>query len=326
MTEAITSNSMIPANPGIAAAQIAAGAQVIAPTVTVTPPIVAPVTTPVPAVEAYDFWGGVEQRGEPEQIPAQPAGAPVAPVAPGVSPTAGQPTVPVATALTPEQHAAIIEADAKGAPVAVPAPAQAPQQVDGLMQQTIAHLAQTEYAMPKEVADKLVSNPEEVYPTLAATMHVRLASQIGQAVSTLLPSIVEKIVSAKLEANRLENDFFRLYPLLADPRFRSVVAQSLSMARQANPQAPREQVMNDGASLAALKLRIAPQGVAPAQVVVPGAPLSPAPIPVQQPLVAPVAPLAVVPFQPAAGGGGALPNLAPGLENEFEALALDQNW
>ncbi len=323
MTDAITSNSMIPSNPGIVAQQLAAGAQVVAPIAPGAAPIVAPAQAPVPAVEAYDFWGGVEQRIEPEALPAQPGEVPVAPVVPAASPTAGQPTVPVATALTPEQHAAIIEAGAVAAPVAAPQAPAPVAPVGDITQQTIAHLASTEYAMPKEVADKLVSNPEEVYPTLAATMHVRLATQIGQAVSSLLPAIVEKIVGSKIEAHRLENDFFRLYPQLADPRFRPVVAQSISMARQANPQATREQVMNDGASLAALKLRITPQGVAPAQVVAQVPALQPAQIPVQQPNLSPVA---VVPFQPAAGGGGALPNLQPALENEFEVLAMDQNW
>lgn len=326
MTDAITSNSMIPSNPGIVAQQIKDGAQVVAPIVPGASPIVEPAQLPAPGVESYDFWGGVETRIEPEAIPAQPGAEPVQPVVPAASPTAGQPVVPAADALTPEQHAAIIEAGAVAAPVAAPQPAAAPQPIGDITQQTIAHLAQTEYAMPKEVADKLVSNPEEVYPTLAATMHVRLATQIGQAVSTLLPPIVEKIVNSKLEAQRLENDFFRLYPLLADPRFRPVVAQSLSMARQANPQATREQVMNDGASLAALKLRIAPQAQpVQAQVVAQAQGVQPAQVPVQQPNVA-IAPLAVVPFQPAVGGGGALPNVQPELENEFEALANDPNW
>ncbi len=326
MTDAMTSNSMIPANPGIVAQQLKDGAQLVAPVPATVAPIVEPAQLPAPGVESYDFWGGVEQRIEPAALPAQPDTVPGQTVVPAPSPTAGQPTVPAATALTPEQHAAIIEAGAGVASVAAPQPAAAQQPVGDIMQQTINHLAGTEYAMSKELADKLVSNPEEVYPTLAATMHVRLATQIGQAVSSLLPSIVEKIVNSKLEAQRLENDFFRLYPLLADPRFRPVVAQSLSMARQANPQAAREQVMNDGASLAALKLRIAPQAQpVVAQVVARTNGVQPPVMPVQQPVVA-LAPLAVAPFQPAVGGGGALPNLVPELENEFEALAIDPNW
>ena len=174
--------------------------------------------------------------------------------------------------------------------------------------------------MSKDLAEKLVLNPEEVYPTLAATMHVRLATQIGQAVQNILPQVIEKVVTAKLEANRLENDFFRTYPQLADIRFRAVVAQSLSIARQASPQASREQIMNDGAALAAMKLRLQlpaqpPQGL-PIQPVVSQVPV--------QPALIPVPPLPVAPFQPAVGGGGALPNpAAPVLENEFALMAMD---
>lgn len=323
MVDAVTGNSMIPTDPGIAAAQIAAGAKVIAPPSSGAPPMVGePPVAPAPPVEAYDFWSGVEKQIAPAQVPPEEPAAPAQlDAVPPVVPPVPAPVVPEATALTPEQQAAIVEAGAAQAQPVLTAPTAAPVTDQNLLiQQTIEHLARTEYAMPQDVADKLVSKPEEVYPTLAATMHVRLATQIGQAVQNLLPSVIDKIVTAKLEANRLENDFFRSYPQLADIRFRTVVAQSLSMARTASPQAPREQIMSDGAALAAMKLRLQPQAIPqPGQPVVPQAIVQPALIPVQ--------PQVLAPFQPAVGGGGALPNpAAPELVNEFEALAMDQNW
>lgn len=327
-----TGNSMIPSNPSIAAQQIAEGAQQIAPLsagapptsqvpqVAVQPPVQAPSTVEAPVqaplpVEAYDFWSGVEKRVDPSQVPtpvvAPPAQAPsqeqiVAPVAAPAQQPAQLPSPEMQ--LSPEQQAAIVEAGAAEAPTPTQAPAPAPTtDLSAMEAQTIAHLAKTEYALPEAVATRLVSEPEVVYPELAARLHVRLAGQIGQAMQQLLPGIIEQVVDRKIAAQSMENDFFRSYPQLADRRFRPVVTQSLRMARTASPQAGRDQVMSDGAALAAIKLRLQlTNGL-------------------QQPVVALQAPPALQPFQPAVGSSAQLPLAMPEV-NEFELLANDQNW
>ncbi len=339
MNDAVTGNTMIPSSPGIAVQQLASGAQQVAPQTAGAPPMVGQVAAPVaptppepppPSVEAYDFWSGVEKRVDPgqevipEPAPAVIPPAIVPPAAPEAPPVQAQPpaqpvapeAVPVQPlaepALSPEQQAAIVEAGALGAPPAQPQ-APAPQQdFSAIEAQTIEHLAKTEYALPPAEATRLVSEPEVAFPELAARLHVRLATQLGQAVQQILPSVIEQVVDAKMRAQQLENDFFRSYPQLADARFRPVVAHSLRMARQASPQAGREQVMSDGAALAAMKLRITNftgNGV-------------------QQPVVTP--PLVAQPvqpqFQPAVGGGVGLPMLPQAPVNEFEALANDLNW
>lgn len=321
MTEALTSNTMIPANPGIAVQQAQAGAQVVTPPSAGAPPMVEPVQAPAPpAPEAYDFWSSVEKQVAPDQpqpleqapppaqpppVQAEPPAPPVVPEQPPVQPPAVAP--PQEPMLTPEQQAALVEAGA--AEAAVP-PQQAPapmQDFSAVEAQTIAHLARTEYALPEAEATRLVSEPEVVFPELAARLHVRLATQIGQAVQQILPSVIEQVVDGKMKAQALENDFFRSYPQLSDPRFKPVVAQSLRMARQASPQASRAQVMSDGAALAAMKLRLNMSNGG------------------QQPVAAfqpPVQP----PFQPATGGGVGLPILPQEPPNEFEVLANDPNW
>jgi len=347
MTDALTGNSMMPTHPGIVAQQIADGAQQVAPIASGAPPIAAAVAPP-PA-ESYDFWSGVEKQIAPQpeppvqqfQLPEQPV-APVAqpPAVPAVQPQVPEQAVPVAPvqpgvpvqpqvqapaappALLPEQQAAITEAGAAEQVIQPAAPQAPPQQApaqdfSAFEAQTIEHLAKTEYALPQDVADSLVSRPEEVYPRLAARLHVRLASQIGKAVQDFLPSVIDQIVTAKIEANRLENDFFRDYPQLSDQRFRPVVAQSMRMARQASPNGTRAQIMSDGAALAAMKLRIQPQVVAQQ------------PVAVQTPQVngqQPVYQQPVAPFQPAVGSGAGLPTPQATVQNEFEALAMDQNW
>jgi len=326
MNDAATGNSMIPSNPGIAVAQAQQGAQQVAPQSPGAPPMAAqvpapaaqpPPAVPAPPVEAYDFWSGIEQRVEPGQpaIPELPPMVPEAPPAqiqPQAQPVAPEQLPAQSPILSPEQQAAIVEAGALESPPAQPqAPAPAPGQDFSAMEaQTIAHLARTEYALPEAEATRLVSEPEVAFPELAARLHVRLATQIGQAVQQILPNVIEQVVDGKMKAQTLENDFFRSYPQLSDPRFRPVVVHSLRMARQASPQAGRDQVMNDGAALAVMKLRLQANGA-------------------QQPVVAPqIPPVQPVqpPFQPAIGGGVGLPTIPQEPVNEFAVLADDQNW
>lgn len=355
--EAQTGNNMIPSNPGIVQRQALDGAQTVAPMTQGYQPQQQqmqqqPQQQAAPAVESYDFWSGLEQTIEPteeydfpqqQQQPQQQYQYPQQqfqqqPASPGQQPQAQpqfdaqQPGGP--GQLTFEQQAAILEAQGGAQPQYQPqqapqqtqqAPAQAPQNYAAFEAQTIAHLASTEYAIPDDQARQMVAEPEKVYPQLAARMHVRLASQIGQAVQNMLPSVIDQMVEAKIRANNLEQEFFRNYKQLADPRFRPVVAASLRMARQINPQASPQQVMADGATLAAMKLRLNMNGFVPAQ----GQPVvqqQPQQFRQQQP-VQQYGPPPVQPFMPAQGGGGAVsPTHQQQPQNEFEALAMDPNW
>lgn len=335
---ALTGNSMIPANPGIAVAQLQDGAQQITPPTAGAPPTAGVVPAVVPSalpaaqpVESYDFWGAMENRVEPGQDiqvapPAQsttPEQFVVPVVAPAQQPAAlpsQDPNIPAG--LSFEQQAAIVEAGAGAAPTPTQPIPQAPRpDLATIEAQTIAHLAKTEYALPEAEATRLISKPEEAFPEYAARLHVRLAGQIGQAMQQILPGIIEQVVNGKLKAQALENDFFRGYPQLSDPRFRPVVAQSLRMARQASPQASREQIMSDGAALAAMKLRLQLTNGVQQPVVAPQVPAQAQPQPIQPAALAPVAP-----FQPALGGGAPLQPTQQIEQNEFEVLANDPNW
>lgn len=317
--QAQTGNSMIPSNPNIPIQQVQGGA------IQQTPHQAgAPAVVPAPQVDSSDFWGNIDKQTQPGLPPAQqealqPLPEPVQqPTLPAAVP--GEPAaLPAPDALTPEQLAVITEAGAHEAGYVQPQPAQPlPQPVQDTRtfeEQTIQNLAQSEYALPEAEATKMMTNPEEVFPLYAARLHVRLASQLGQAVQQILPSLINTAVDSRMKAQALENDFFTTYPQLRDARFRPVVAQSLRMAKQASPQASREQIMQDGAALAVMKLRIAPQQMPVQQQVAPLAPI--AQIPVQaQPLQ---------PFAPAIGGGG-LPIQPQVPLNEFEEMANDLNW
>ena len=215
------------------------------------------------------------------------------------------------TPLTPEQLQAISQYQQ---PQYAPAPAPVPTQNAQLEANAIAQLTQ-EYAIPQDVASQYVTEPEKMLPELAARLHIRIATALGQVISQILPSVITPIVEQKLQAIKLENEFFQQYPQLTDQRFRPVVMHSIALARQVNPNATREQVMSDGAMLAATKLRISLHAQGPA------------PVARQQAQVAPPRNNGYVPpYQPVMGGGAGLPTNPQVQINEFEALANDPNW
>lgn len=91
------------------------------------------------------------------------------------------------------------------------------------------------------------------------------------------------------------------------------------MIRQVNPQASREEVMRDGAALAAVRLRTRLGNVQePAQMpALPQMPLAPAPAQVQP----------QAPFTPAQSGGASEPVVPTDPnQNIFADLALDPDW
>ena len=166
---------------------------------------------------------------------------------------------------------------------------QQPLTPDQLRNSAIEQLANGDYALDEETAKQLVMEPEKVLPQLAAKIHVHIASQMGQVVQQLLPAMVGNIVEQRVKAIRAESEFFDQFPQLKDPRFRSVVTQSLQLAKQASPNATRAQIMNDGAVIAINRLRLQQRNAAP-----------------PQPVTTPPQP-----FQPAMGGGAAPPQPQP---------------
>ena len=165
MTNAQTGNNMIPSNPGIAEQQVRDGAQQVAPQHTGVSPNRSAQQPQQPAV---DFWADIEQRVSPNQAPAQGfEGMPEQPVAP-VQPESPQaPSEGDPSQLTPEQLAALAEAQDYGQPQQPQQPAQPQVQPQDLETQAIAQLSRTEYAMTEDEANAFVSDPGQVLPGLA---------------------------------------------------------------------------------------------------------------------------------------------------------------
>ena len=192
-----------------------------------------------------------------------------------------------------------------------------------LEKNAIDQLMNTEYALSEEEKNALISEPDTVLPRLAARMHVRMQVQTAQQIAQILPAMISQQIEQATKVQSLENSFFGQYPELNKPEYRQTVAESLAMIRQVNPQASREDVMRDGAALAAVRLKTRlgqAQQQAPLPKLPPQMPMGgPAHVPAQQPQG---------PFTPAQSGGGTEPVVPtdPNQNSIFATLANDPDW
>lgn len=344
----------IPANPEIQAA-IAQG-HPLQSEQPATPPGVVPATSQEqgldPAADAQDFFGGLaadmdnEISSSPEPLPSvQQPQRPVTPVEellyeapvhqrqPGETPESLLPTGPEVTSpleaaierplaeedlrMTAEQWAQTQQ------PTPPPQAPQIPQEQlpdpAVLEANAIEHLQNTEYVLSEEDKNALISEPDVVFPKLAARMHVRMQIQTAQQLAQILPGMIQQQIDQASKVQSLEQSFFGQYPELNKPEFRATVAQSLTMIRQVNPQASREEVMRDGAALAAVRLKTR-LGQTQQQAPLPQ-------LPSQMPLGGPQQ-VSQVPFTPAQSGGASEPVVPtdPNQANIFATLANDKDW
>jgi len=236
-----------------------------------------------------------------------------------------QPLVEEELRMTAEQWATQQRAMTPPAPEAPAAP-PVQEQIDPekLEQQAVDHLMATDYALSDEDKNALISEPDTVLPKLAARMHVRMQITTAQQLAQILPGMIAQQIQQQGKVQGLESQFFGQYPELNKPEYRATVAESLTMIRNVNPQASRDEVMRDGAALAAVRLKTRLSTPRP------NAPVAPA-SPQNMPLAAPIqshAPQAQAPFTPAQSGGGSEPVVPtdPNQDNIFAILANDADW
>ena len=285
-------------------------------------PTAAPPTVPA-VVEELPYEPPVHQRA-PGEVPES--------LVPQVGPE-GQPLEaaierPIAEEeirLTAEQWATQQRALTE-TPQATPIPTEQPQfDPVELEARAIKQLTETEYALTDDDKNALIAEPDKVLPGLAARMHVRMQVQLAQQIAQILPGIVQGQLEQANRVQGLESSFFGQYPELNKPQFKATVQESLAMIRQVNPQASREEVMRDGAALAAVRLRTK-LGGAQEPAIVPALPQN---MPLATPGLAQPAPARqLAPFSPAQSGGASEPVVPtdPNQDNIFAQLAMDPEW
>jgi hypothetical protein len=147
----------------------------------------------------------------------------------------------------------------------------------------------------------MIAEPDVAMPELAARVHVNIVRELGQYMHSVLPQLVEQHAAKQMASQAAEMEFFGRYPRLNRPEFKPIIAESLRMVKTFRPDASREEIMREGATLAAHRIRSAPQFQA------------------QQPPPARVAPPPFVPAQTRAGA----PQPQGGVQNVWADLSND---
>lgn len=152
-----------------------------------------------------------------------------------------------------------VEAPAEEAPQPQTQPqaqqTQAPQvDMNDLESKAMQHLESTLYNLDDETRRKLVTEPDQVMPQLAARLHVQIVKNIATQLPQIVEQRVQQILSVRDAASRAERDFFGKYPQLAKPEFQGDVVKALTTIKTMKPQATREEIEREGAQLAAFNI------------------------------------------------------------------------
>ncbi len=232
----------------------------------------------------------VEPAAEPK--PAEPAAA-AAPAEP-TAPTDAKPP-----AETPEEQ--------KPAEVAAVEPltdAQVQEQYDAWRKPHEEALV-GHYALSDEMVEELQTNAEVVIPKLLAKVHADVLTAVLGHTMRSMPGMVESVMTSRGQAQTDETAFYTMWPGLNPAEHGELVGRLGASYRQLNPNATREQFMQEVGAQAHVAARL---------------PVDAAPTPPAEP--------APVPFTPATGApapaGGTEPqNAFATLATQSEDLDLD---
>lgn len=157
------------------------------------------------------------------------------------------------------------------------------------------------YALDEATADKFLTEPQVVVPSLAAKLHKEVLRAAVNGILAEVPRVIEAYHERREASARNEKAFFDAWPQLKDHR--NTVLSYLTVYRQSNPMADLQTTIRDVGAMASVALRIPVPGTPAA------APTPPPPAPAPSPA-----------FQPALPGGGGRPVTQPQPKTGFEAL------
>jgi hypothetical protein len=110
------------------------------------------------------------------------------------------------------------------------------------------------YKISKDDADALTTDPESVFPKLAANLHMQIMTQVVtllQQHQSQLPQVVEQTARVVKSKEDAANKFQERWPeLLATPEGQKVAAEAAQIVRTRNPKASLEDVIEKSGKLA----------------------------------------------------------------------------
>jgi len=287
-------------------------------------PTSVPSAEPVPSGDEapFDFASlTVDDRytanDPPSEKPVVPA-SPVPPADPGIVPPASAAVPPStgAPASQPGQQPGQppTAAPEQPAPAATaqepPAPPAEPVDWEKHRKEFLPKLTDL-YKLTDQEAESLRTEPEKVYPAMAARLHYEVQAATYNSLLQVLPQIVSGLLESRQAADQADTAFYSSWPKLSktEKSHTEAIRNSIRAYRNANPKADMGTVIKNAGLMAMMSLGL--------PLDLPGAPV---------PLTTPLVPSA--PPRPAgAGGTGHVPRPAGpgggGSDNVFTDLAND---
>lgn len=197
-----------------------------------------------------------------------------------------------------------------------PQAGQPPIDMEKARGEALKHLESTLYNLDDETRKKLVTEPDQVIPQLAAQLHLNVMEQVFKTVQPLVQNLLGAQLQQRDAAQKAERAFFQRYPALE--KYPQDVMKALTTIKQMNPNATPDQIISEGAALAAFNIqqRLRRQGQQPNQQQQQGRP-------------APQQPQRRAPYSPAGATGRAAPQQMGGGDPQAEfwaAFAMDNDW
>lgn len=120
------------------------------------------------------------------------------------------------------------------APTATP-PANEPQQVD---LNVVRGELEKAYALSDDQADMLTTDPQKIFPQLAAQLHMQVMAHVLRVFEAALPQQIQQLNTRQTQYNEVETQFKSLYPDLdlAKPEVFNAVGNAAEMVKRQFPQ------------------------------------------------------------------------------------------
>lgn len=219
---------------------------------------------------AEEFMAEDSEQEEGREVESPPAQVAPSPAAPDVQaePVASTPSPVPPVQPQPQEQPAPVQAEAiapsqpSPANQEVPRPAAEPASQsptrDELRARALVEL-EKRYALTEDDATAVLSEPEKVLPQFFSKLYVDIYENVLNSLQVALPQMVSQVQASESVASQNERDFYAAWPKLQEHT--QMVERFGQMYRQMNPQATKEQFINDVGAQAMVALKLPIEGV-----------------------------------------------------------------
>lgn len=204
--------------------------------------------------EAEGAAAEAEGEVKSEVTPKEPAEKPAAEKKDETKPEEKTAEAPAAEK-TPEKKEEPTPETGKTETTEKPAEEKKPPDEVQMREQLLTSLEQT-YAIPEEVAARVMAEPEKVLPKLLSSVHVNVLESVLAGVASALPGLIHSVQTRTSEAQKYRDGFYSEFPALNKPEYSATVNRLALVMRTQNPTMSAEDAVREIGVAASVALRV----------------------------------------------------------------------